>query len=143
MKKEKEIGSSFFYIKHANMGQFFQALKNGLNICFWLGLFGVITTYFFGDSRNETSSLGIPNFIWYLGFFAFISWFSRGEEINFKIPRFVFWEWVLLNVVVITLVLSHKYSDQWFNLFYLLFIFLLFFLFFTLYGYGRENLEKN
>jgi hypothetical protein len=46
MKKEEEIRSSFFYIKHASMGQFFQALKNGLNITFLIVLFGAITTYF-------------------------------------------------------------------------------------------------
>jgi len=107
---------SYFYIRHVTVGQLLPLIKEGL-IGFFslLILFGVVG-YFTVDNWNVSGYeqgkvnwskdfLGIDNIVWFLIIFATISWFMKGEERTFKIPRFDKVEWLLFNLSMIIFVI--------------------------------------
>lgn len=107
---------SYFYIRHVTVGQLLPLIKEGLIGFFsFLILFGVVG-YFTVDNWNVSGYeqgkvnwskdfLGIDNIVWFLIIFATISWFMKGEERTFKIPRFDKVEWLLFNLSMIIFVI--------------------------------------
>lgn len=142
MDKEKDNKSTIFYIKQATMGQFFIELKKSLISLLWWCLFVIPVNIFFEDSRHADSLWGFPNYIWYLGAFAILSWIYRGKKFDFEIPRLVFIEWFFVNFIVTTLTFSFKFADKWFASFYFLLILFLLTLYLNLAWAGKCNLEK-
>ena len=107
---------SYFYIRHVTVGQLLPLIKEGLIGFFsFLILFGVVG-YFTVDNWNVSGYeqgkvnwskdfLGIDNIVWFLIIFATISWFMKGKERTFKIPRFDKVEWLLFNLSMIIFVI--------------------------------------
>ena len=107
---------TYFYIRHVTVGQLLPLIKEGLIGFFsFLILFGVVG-YFTVDNWNVSGYeqgkvnwskdfLGIDNIVWFLIIFATISWFMKGEERTFKIPRFDKVEWLLFNLSMIIFVI--------------------------------------
>ena len=126
MKKtiEDNWKPSYFYIKYLTVGQLLPLIKEGLIGFFsFLAVFGIIG-YFTVDDWNVSGYehakaswangfLGIDNTIWFLIIFATISWFMKGKERTFKIPRFDKVEWLLFNITTIIYLLILNYSLWW------------------------------
>jgi hypothetical protein len=140
--KKVEFKPSYYYVKQATLEQFFGAFKNSSVLIFWMALFIVPCGIFFDDPRNSQSILGIPNFIWYLIFFAICSWLYGGNKIDIQIPKLTFLEWLMVNFLVTTLTVSHLFATRWFDIFYFLFLFFLVSLYFNLLAIGKDNLKK-
>ena len=118
MKKiiEDDWKPSYFYIRYVTVGQLLPLIKEGLIGFFsFLILFGIIG-YFTVDDWNISAYeqgkvnwskdfLGIDNIVWFLIIFATISWFMKGKERTFKIPRFDKVEWLLFNLSMIIFVI--------------------------------------
>jgi hypothetical protein len=144
MDKNNKVESkpSYFYIKQTTLEQFFGAFKTSSILIFWMSLFIIPFGIFFDDPRNSQSMLGLPNFIWYLIFFAIASWLYKGNKIDIQIPKLTFLEWLMVNFLVTTLTLSHLFADRWFDIFYFLFLFFLVSLYLNLLAIGKENEMK-
>ncbi len=137
-----EFRPSYFYIKQTTLEQFFRAFKMSFVPIFWMALFIIPCGIFFDDPRNSQSMLGLPNFIWYLIFFAIASWLYKGNKIDIQIPKLTFLEWLMVNFLVTTMTFSHLFADRWFDIFYFLFLFFLVSLYLNLLAIGKENFKE-
>ena len=115
---------SYFYIKHVKVRQLLPLIKEGLIGFFsFLILFGVIG-YFTVDDWNTSGYeqgkvnwangfLGIDTSTWLLILLAIISWFMKGKERTFKIPRFDKVEWLMFNISMVIGALIVNYLSWW------------------------------
>lgn len=115
---------SYFYMRHVTVGQLLPIIKeNFIGFFSFISLFGIVG-YFTVDDWNGTAYeqgkinlakgfLGIDTFVWLLIIFAVISWFMRGKERTFTIPRFDKIEWLLFNICTIIFFLIFNYLSWW------------------------------
>jgi hypothetical protein len=126
MKKtiEENWKPSYFYIRYVTVGQLLPIIKQSLISFFaFIFLFGIIG-YFTVDDWNisgyeqgkinwEKGSFGIDASLWFLILFATVSWFMKGKERTFRIPRFDKIEWLMFNLCAINFYLIFSYLSWW------------------------------
>ena len=126
MKKiiEDDWKPTYFYIRHVTVGQLLPVIKESFMGFFaLLILFGIIGYFNVDDWSNpvyeqgkvnwQKDFLGIDKAVWFLIIFAIISWFTKGKERTFKIPRFDKVEWVMINLIMIIYILVFYYLSWW------------------------------
>ncbi len=115
---------SYFYIRYVTVGQLLPIIKQSIISFFsFIFLFGIVG-YFTVDDWNApgyeqgkinwtNGFLGVDTSFWFLILFAIISWFMKGKERTFKIPRFDKVEWLMFNLCVINFYLIFIYLSWW------------------------------
>ena len=149
---EEDWKPSYFYIRHVTVGQLLPLIKEGLIGFFgFLIVFGAIG-YFTVDDWNvsgyeqskfhwQNGFLGIDNIIWFLIIFATNSWFMKGREHTFKIPRFDKVEWLMVNLSIVIYMLIFNYLSWWLSLMFFSAIFVIGRTYEDMVYIGKENYE--
>lgn len=156
MKKiiEEDWKPSYFYIRHVTVGQLLPLIKEGLIGFFSFFFVAGFIGYFTVDDWNTTGYehakvnwangfLGIDIFVWFLIIFATISWFMKGKERTFKIPRFDKVEWLLFNLSIIIGLLVVNYLSWWVGMMTFIAMIVLGRAYEDMVYIGKENYEKN
>jgi len=154
MKKiiEEDWKPTYFYIRHVTIGQLLPVIKEAFMGFFAiLILFGIIG-YFNVDDWSapvyeqstvnwQKDFLGIDKAVWFLIIFAIISWFIKGKERTFKIPRFDKVEWVMINLIMIIYILVFYYLSWWLGMIAFVAIIVLARSYEDMVYIGRENFK--
>ena len=102
------------YLKYVNLGQFATRLKKFAIGCLAWSIVPIVTVFIPPESDHHSWVNSVPDAVWYIGLMASLTWWLRGQKLEFPVLNAE--QWVVLNSIVVvvagTFALSNYYLPQ-------------------------------